>query len=286
MNHPEDLLAAYVDGTASLSERAQVEAHLTFCALCREEIELARRARQALVALDDVEPPELDRSAFHAPAPTAAVAEVGVGSRGRFVEAPDAPVESRHAVTPLPVRSRRPGSRPPGDRSRWVARAAQASLAAAAVLVAVVVVANLRGGSGGGNAAAPLQREHAAASPGSASDGAATSAQAFTQKSLTRLAENLVGEVRTAHAVAGSPAAPAPQDTASASLSDRTAACAQQATGLITGTSLYYAQGGVYEGRAAYIGAFIAGSGSNRSLLVIAVSSDDCQTLRFIRLSI
>src|SRR5437899_500660 len=60
MNHPEELLAPFVDGTATLQERAEVESHLTFCQTCREEIELARSAVAALSALPELEPPSLD----------------------------------------------------------------------------------------------------------------------------------------------------------------------------------------------------------------------------------
>lgn len=51
MTHPEDLLAGYVDGTLTQDERAGVGAHLSDCAVCREEVELAGRAVTALSAL-------------------------------------------------------------------------------------------------------------------------------------------------------------------------------------------------------------------------------------------
>lgn len=53
MTHPEELLAAYVDGMLEASERADVEAHLAVCPRCREEVELARRAVAALSALGE-----------------------------------------------------------------------------------------------------------------------------------------------------------------------------------------------------------------------------------------
>jgi hypothetical protein len=51
MSHPEDQLAAYVDGTLDPDERAVVDAHLATCARCREEVALARRASAALAGL-------------------------------------------------------------------------------------------------------------------------------------------------------------------------------------------------------------------------------------------
>lgn len=53
MTHPEELLAPYVDGALDASERAAVEAHLAGCAHCRQEVELARRAVEALGALGE-----------------------------------------------------------------------------------------------------------------------------------------------------------------------------------------------------------------------------------------
>src|SRR5205807_10052002 len=45
MNHPEELLAAYVEGALGDQERAEVDAHLATCGTCRDEVELAARAR-------------------------------------------------------------------------------------------------------------------------------------------------------------------------------------------------------------------------------------------------
>jgi anti-sigma factor RsiW len=51
MTHPEELLAGYVDGTLSQSERMIVDEHLAGCALCRGEVALATSARAGLGAL-------------------------------------------------------------------------------------------------------------------------------------------------------------------------------------------------------------------------------------------
>jgi len=53
MTHPEDLLADYVDGTLTGSERAVVDAHLATCAGCREEVTAAGRALAALASLQE-----------------------------------------------------------------------------------------------------------------------------------------------------------------------------------------------------------------------------------------
>ena len=56
-DHPEELLAGYVEGTLDSDERALVEAHLSTCDPCREEVALADEARTALGALPELEAP-------------------------------------------------------------------------------------------------------------------------------------------------------------------------------------------------------------------------------------
>jgi anti-sigma factor RsiW len=57
MTHPEELLAGYVDGTLSLSERGVVDAHLPGCAQCREELSLASAVVPTLASLPEVPVP-------------------------------------------------------------------------------------------------------------------------------------------------------------------------------------------------------------------------------------
>jgi hypothetical protein len=57
MTHPEELLAGYVDGTLSLSERGVVDAHLSGCAQCREELSLASAIVPTLASLPEVPVP-------------------------------------------------------------------------------------------------------------------------------------------------------------------------------------------------------------------------------------
>jgi hypothetical protein len=57
VTHPEELLSDYVDGTLGDPQRAVVDAHLQGCATCREEVELARRARATLASLEEVPVP-------------------------------------------------------------------------------------------------------------------------------------------------------------------------------------------------------------------------------------
>jgi hypothetical protein len=57
MTHPEELLAAYVDGSLVGREHAEVEAHLADCERCRAEVRAASRSREALRALPQLEAP-------------------------------------------------------------------------------------------------------------------------------------------------------------------------------------------------------------------------------------
>ena len=112
--HPEELLAAYVDGSRADQELTAVEDHLAECGTCREDVRLAEAARGRLRALQEVDMPAATRRAA--------------------VRALD-----REAATPLaPDRSRL--GEPAGERRRdprkWLA-----GFAAAAVLVGLIAVA-------------------------------------------------------------------------------------------------------------------------------------------------
>lgn len=55
--HPDELLAEYVDGSLQADARARVEAHLASCSVCSEEVAVAGEARTALTALPEVPVP-------------------------------------------------------------------------------------------------------------------------------------------------------------------------------------------------------------------------------------
>ena len=55
--HPDELLAEYVDGSLEADDRTRVEAHLASCSVCSEEVAVAGEVRTALAALPDVPVP-------------------------------------------------------------------------------------------------------------------------------------------------------------------------------------------------------------------------------------
>jgi len=114
MTHPGPLLADYVDGSLAPQEAARIDDHLRTCAICREEVRLARAARHALEAITT-------------PAPPAGLADAAIAEAERraTARAPD--------VTSL----RSPASqRPRPSTPRWLA---VAGAAAAIALIALIV---------------------------------------------------------------------------------------------------------------------------------------------------
>ncbi len=55
--HPDELLAEYVDGALGPEDRARVEAHLAVCEACGRDVLVARGARRALAGLPELEAP-------------------------------------------------------------------------------------------------------------------------------------------------------------------------------------------------------------------------------------
>ena len=287
MRHPEELLAAFVDGTATVRDRAEVEAHLTFCAICRDEVDLARAGRAALRSLPEVDAPPLGLTiprSEAAPSPDFVSAPDSV--RG-----PDVIPSSDLAPAPRQGVPHRPS--PPSRssvRRRWPVRAAKAMVAVAAVTLAFVLISHLNfGGS---------QRTGTVSAPGAAtfgpSEGTSREASAprpeqnYTQASLNRLALDLADEARTKTPEEGpvTTLTPVPTPSQGAGLTTTAVSCIERGTGVVGGTELFYLQRANYEGTDSYIGAFLQGSDSNRYLLVAAVSVDGCQPLRFIRQSV
>jgi hypothetical protein len=288
--HPEELLAGYVDGTLSSSERELVDRHLEGCETCQEEVALAGQARAALATLPELGAPGLAEAGVDAlrrralaPVPGPEPEPQGVRSRAR--RQPASPAEP--AVDPRPRRI----------------RIAWAQLAAAAAIIVVigglVAIPILNSGSGG-----QASREAAGAAPsatGSALPQLVDRDATYSPSDLEALAVQITKSAgyrasvdQTSGATPSPAALPAqppgydlglPPVHAGAALADSSDAVAC----LIQGgaptppdaTPLYLEEAAV-SGTPAYIGAFFTAD-SKLHLTVVAVSREGCVPIYSVR---
>jgi anti-sigma factor RsiW len=258
MNHPDELLAAYLDGAASAPEREAVESHLVHCSACRQDLDFARSGKEALRSLPELDSPGLARTAL--PALITAVED----------EAP-VPIERQRA-------RRRSGA--VLERVAW-------GVGVAAVLALLVgIVANLNG-SRAKQATAPPAVASEGSSFGSGPSAPLTVIQSnvdYTPESLAALARK-IGAATDARslAAAGNARTPAPTPSLDTSLGvldpERALACVQQATGLGPDAYPTYLELASYNATPAYIGAFYSEVDAPH-VLVVAVSVDGCQPLQ------
>lgn len=173
MRHPEESLAGYVDGTVSSRERAAVDAHLSDCARCREEVALGAGARGALGSVPEVAvPPDLATAALEA------------------------------------ARASRPHRRDsvPG----WYRLAGVAAAAAAALVVVTLVLPNIGQDQSPSPDAKRSAETGRAAAAASALDAPQIEIQRtnYNRDSLTALAASYTGQAGDAQATAGVPVVP------------------------------------------------------------------------------
>jgi len=249
MTHPEEQLAAYVDGSASPPERDAVEAHLASCALCREELELARSARSVLSVLPELEAPGL---------------------------AADGLAALRRPPEPIPIRESRART--------WERLAWGTGLAAAAAIAAVFLVMSgfLSDGDGDFEAAGP-------AATSAPEQAVVQQGGDHTADSLAALARSLAAEARAAEdsdtgTVLRGDEAGAPAATRAAA-AEEIVDCVQRGAGLGPGVQPSYLEEATFQGAPAYIGAFLVpGAGDSPGHLeLVAVSRGECQPLYFAR---
>jgi anti-sigma factor RsiW len=254
-DHPDELLAGFVDGSATAPERRTVEAHLAGCPRCRHEIELATAARAALAALPELDAPGL----------------AGGGIDGL----------RRADLQPVPAGAPA-GPAPPRRRIAW------AQLAAAAILVALVgglvaIPLLLSGGGGSKQTTAPnaAPAPTAAASLPPLIDRGAN----YTQASLEALAGQLATAQKSGERAAAG-AAPQPvygRATATdASAVQAALTCIGRGGGPTSGAVPVYLEQAQVSGTPAYIGAFRLAA-TKLNLLLIAVSRAGCQPLYSVR---
>lgn len=173
MNHPEDKLAAYVDGELGHGAREKVLAHLAQCADCRAEAEEQRRVK-ALLANSSEPGPSADLMSR-----LFALGAGGVDGPGRGNADEDvvAPTHSRRSVQPVNrgvgtarprgggtgPRAGRPSNpsarvRPPVSKRRLTFAAAGAFSMMAVALSSAVIAGGPANGSSGRPAAPIVER--------------------------------------------------------------------------------------------------------------------------------
>ncbi|HEX9410218.1 MAG TPA: zf-HC2 domain-containing protein [Actinomycetota bacterium] len=270
-DHPEELLAGYVDGSATSQEREAVEAHLVSCQKCREEAGLATAARTALASLPQMDPPGLAR--------------LGLPHlRGAGLKVVPETIEQ--AAHPAPTEQ--PRTIPRGRRTAWVPALAAAAIVVIAGLISLPFL--LRGGGG----AATARSKPSAPAPSESPVPALVDVGAsYTPATLSSLATRLAPAARLAESAPtttpgatqpafGSGPTPGPGRVATGSADRAESRVAQDC--LVAGGGLeqdalpVYLEAATFKGVPAYIGAF-ARPGSRLNLVVVAVSRGTCQPL-------
>ena len=291
MSHPDELLAEFVEGTASTTDRETVEAHLASCDSCREEFELALTARAALVSMPQLGAPGLAAAGLDALRRAALQPVPSPGAEARAKAAPrtGAPTPVEPVSEPTPA----PSATPIGAR-RQVHWGQLAAVAAVVVLLAgVIAIPVLLSKGGGSSQSASAPHEPAASSPLPLIDRG----KDYSTKELDQLAASIASS-RAAVEGAGRGVTPAPLATgppvptgpvmAADSAASQTALdCVTSGAGLQPqdqAVPVYLEEADV-EGTPAYVGAFQLPNVKLR-LLLIAVSRDGCQPLYNVRQTI
>lgn len=245
MNHPDDLLADYVDGTLLGRDLERVRSHLATCRRCREETALASAGRRAATSL---------------PAP--AIPQ-GLGDA---------------AIREAEPRVQTPGRRPLPDARwrlapRWYRWAGVAAAAAAVLVVAVIVLPNVgQGPSGTGGA----ERAAATASPTGPPvlelqhanyDQASLQALGLSFDAATRFSPNVpAGAQAETSASAPLPSgAPSPAGTADA------LACVQEAWSALRQDPVRLIAAR-FEGKPAYLAVYLQGPGAGEPPDLVTVT--------------
>jgi anti-sigma factor RsiW len=246
--HPSDeALGAFVGGTASPQEQAEIERHLAGCDACAQDVAAARGAREALRSVSEVDSPWTDDVESLVAAATSPAPAVG-------------------------IRERR------GASVRWRGTAA-AALAAAAVLTGVIVLL----AHGGSNKSPQLS----AAAPARPAAGARTVTQQSLFDLTRSLASspNTTANFGASEGAPG-PATTSgirkPNTSPSASLLAADAVggipCARRASAQPVSALAIYAQSATFNGKPVWVIGFVsaASPGGAAHVEVVAVTTSDC----------
>jgi len=265
-DHPEELLAVFVDDSATPEERDVVQAHLATCRQCRDEAELATAARAALASLPELEPPGL------------ALEGLPGLRRSRLIAAPLVPGgTARQGEEQPPIQKAR--------RISWVPVLAAAAIVVIAGLLTAPIL--LRGGHSTG----ALSKGNAPRATESPLPVLVDVGASYTPASLNALAKRVASTTRQAE-LAPTPAPGATQPafgsasgpgTVASGSADQAASrgalqCLVAGGGLEPDALPVYLEEATFQGVPAYIGAF-SRTGARLNLVVVAVSRTGCQPL-------
>lgn len=263
--HPWEALAGYVDGTATVEERSIAQRHLADCAACREDVDAARRGLEAMLALPEAAAPGI-AGAWRPPEPVLAPSEaepVGVGAAG-----PPASPASRRAR--MMVGRRR------GLLQRRPLLSGVGIAAAAAVVVAVLVLTTR-----------PTPSSTTAAGP--ASGGPTATAGGYDGTSLAAYARSLLplaeSRLRAANRTVPSSGSKASANGFGSLAVRAPAACATRLVGLVD-APLISAKRAEFQGKPAWILAFLESPSQSPHLVVIAVPTTGCSLYFYTRLPV
>lgn len=245
--HPEELLAGYVDGSASAEERRSVDAHLAGCSRCRDELALAGAARAAIRSLPELEAP-------------------GLAAGG---------IEGLRAARGDELAAQRERRRRRQWQASWVAIGA-----AAAVVTLFVVVPLAMNRDGGGTPGAALAPTDVSAESAKYPPVLQRSFD-YNQASVLALARRLADQAREGQLLSGSDrptrmsGAPKALDASTAEIVE----CAARAIGLPRDTVPVHLERATYRGTPAFVVAVLNEGGTRPHLRVYAISQQGCTFL-------
>lgn len=255
--HPEELLAAYVDGSLADRALADAEEHLAGCESCREEVRLAEAARERLRALPEVDvPAATGRAVVHA-----------LDREGATARAPGGSELGEHA-----------GGRLPGEARRWLA-----GLAAAAVIVGLIAIAlpRLPSSESGGSSAARAGNEKVADAATPTPGG---SGPPLVERQDTDYEPADVAALAAAAAAATtSGAAPEQAEARQPAGAAQAIECVRRWASAAQGATTTRVIEASYQGRPAYLGVARQtppGEGSDR-ILVWVLAREACELISF-----
>lgn len=251
--HPDELLAPYVDGSASDEERGRVEAHLERCVRCRDDVQAAAAGRRAARSLPSLDAPGVSASVLEA---------LGAGTGTNVVPIGAGRAKGR-ALRPRPI-------------AGWLIGGAAGAAAAAAIALFLLM--------GGAPTTGSRPSMGQAMAPG-ASPSLIVEGRSYSKSSLDALTATL------ARRFSGKEVLPLPSPVRRAAPTD--AAKASGPRGSIAPSACLvqggapdapqvYLEAAVVEARPAYIAAYVEGApDGGRVLALVAVSRSDCLPLYF-----